>query len=436
MSTTERDARYALVVLFVVNLLNFFDRTIGSALAEPIRREFSLTDQQLGLMATAFIVAYAIIGLPLGRLSDTRTRTRIVAGGVAFWSGLTAFGGLAWGLGSLVAARIGVGLGEAACAPAAQSLIGDYFPPTRRARALAVFMAGLPLGLFFAYLLAGAIATRFGWRAVFFAACVPGLVAAALAMRMREPLRGATEVAGGAASAVSKAPFRDLARIPTLRWIVLSGATFNFFTYAVNAFNNAFLMRYHGLDLKTAGLVSSLSLGLVGLVGLWLGGTLGDRLRAGRPNARLLLPAWAFVVAAPLSFFGLQQPRGAVTVYAALFAAVTAVAYIYYATIYSAIQDVVAPRLRGAAVALYFFAMYLLGAAFGPVIVGTLSDRMARAAMEAAGAAVMSETFRAEGLHQAMYVIPVLLACTALVLFAAARTVAADIARLQASPPA
>ncbi|MBX9928125.1 MAG: MFS transporter [Gemmatimonadaceae bacterium] len=432
MSTSAKDARYALWVLFGINLMNFFDRTLGSALAEPIRREFGLSDQQVGLASTTFIVAYAIVGLPLGRLADTRTRTRLAAAGVGFWSVLTAVGGLVWNFPSMLLARVGVGLGEAVCAPAGQSLIGDYFPPERRSRALALFMAGLPLGIFSAYLFAGSVAAAFGWRIVFFIACVPGLLLALLALRMKEPARGATESHAGTQDAVTTTPFRDLARIPTLRWIVLSGATFNFHAYATNSFNNAFLMRFHGLDLKQAGLISALSLGLVGLLGLYIGGTLGDRMRAWRPNGRLLLAATGFLVATPCAFIALQQPKGQVVVYAILLAVMTASSYIYYASVYSAIQDVVEPRLRGASVALYFFAMYLLGAAFGPVIVGTLSDRMATAAMHAAGATEMAESFKAIGLHQAMYIIPVVLITTSLTLFAAARGAAKDMEQMQA----
>ncbi|MBX7118853.1 MAG: MFS transporter [Gemmatimonadaceae bacterium] len=432
MTTSDKDARFALWVLFGINLLNFFDRTLGSALVEPIRREFGLTDQQVGLASTTFVVAYAIVGLPLGRLADTRDRTRLSAIGVAFWSVLTAFGGAVWSYGSMLTARVGVGLGEAVCAPAGQSLIGDYFPAHRRSRALALFMAGLPIGIFCAYLFAGAVAARFGWRAVMFAACVPGLVMAGLALRMREPARGATEATTGAQVAVTRTPFRDLARIRTLWWIVASGATYNFHAYATNSFNTAFLMRFHGLDLRQAGQASSISLGLVGLIGLFIGGTLGDRLRAWRPNGRLLLAASGFLVAAPCAYLALRQPAGQVLPYVGLMSVMTASSYIYYATVYSALQDVVEPRLRGASVALYFFAMYLLGAAFGPVIVGTLSDWLAAAAMHAAGATAMSDAFRAAGLHRAMYVIPVVLLVTAFVLLAAARTVGPDMERMQA----
>ena len=431
MTVSRRDARYALAVLFAINLLNFFDRTLGSALAEPVRKEFGLSDQQLGLLATIFTLAYAFVGLPLGRLTDTRNRTRLVAAGVTFWSVLTALTGGVWNFGSMLGTRVGVGIGEAICAPAGQSLIGDYFPPERRARAMAFFMAGLPLGLFAVYMVAGAIAARWGWRAAYLVAGVPGLVTAVLALRMKEPLRGATEMQTGTQQPVTAQPFRAIARISTLRWIVASGAAFHFHSYAINSFNTAYLMRYHGLGLRQAGQVSAITLGLVGLLGLVIGGELGDRCRTWRPNGRLLLAAVGFLCAAPCAWLALEQAKGHVTMYALLIGAMTVLTAIYFATVYSAIQDVVEPRLRGAAVSLYFFAMYVLGASFGPVIVGSLSDRMARQAMHAAGASAMTEPFKASGLHSAMYAIPVVLLLTAVVLFAAARTVGADMERMQ-----
>lgn len=136
----QKKARFALGVLFAVNLMNFFDRQVVGALAEPIRLEFRLSDTALGAVNTIFVLVYAIVGLPLGRLTDTWLRTRLIAIGVSVWSAFTAASGLAAGYWSFVAMRIGVGVGEASCAPASQSLIGDLYPPERRARAMAIFM--------------------------------------------------------------------------------------------------------------------------------------------------------------------------------------------------------------------------------------------------------------------------------------------------------
>jgi predicted MFS family arabinose efflux permease len=393
-------------------------------LGEPIRLEFGLSDTQLGLVATVFTLVYAAVGVPLGRLTDSWLRTRLIAIGVTVWSLFTAASGLAWNYTSILLTRIGVGIGEASCAPAGQSLIGDLYPPERRARAMAIFMLGLPLGLFAAYMLAGVIGERWGWRAAFFIACIPGLVLAALALFIKEPPRGAVEASASLSKPVS--PYRAVLRIRTMWWIILSGLLFNFNSYAVNVFQTPFLQRFHELGLKDANTISAVSLGLTGAIGLLLGGWLGDRLRVARPNGRVLLAAIALLCAAPCVFMALQQPKGGVLGFAILMGTSSALSFVYYSTVYSAIQDVVPPTLRGTAVSLYFFAMYVLGASFGSTIMGALSDYFAQQAMMAAGAAEMAPAFRAAGLHSAMYVIPALMLLCSGSLFGAARTVAAD----------
>src|SRR6202034_3216696 len=134
MTKTQSRAYFALFVLFAINLLNFFDRQLPGALAEPIRKEFHLSDTALGLLGTVATLMYALVGLPLGRLADKWYRTRLIAIGTAVWSLLTAASGLAQSYTQLFVSRLGVGVGEATCAPASQSLIGDLFPPNRRAR--------------------------------------------------------------------------------------------------------------------------------------------------------------------------------------------------------------------------------------------------------------------------------------------------------------
>jgi MFS family permease len=196
-------------------------------------------------------------------------------------------------------------------------------------------------------------------------------------------------------------------------------------------FQNAFLQRFHEVSLGTAGKLSAVSLGLAGAIGLLVGGALGDRLRVKMANGRLLVAAVAMLCAAPCIYVALEQPKGSVTLFTILMAASSACTFVYYATVYSAIQDVVPTHLRATAVSVYFFAFYVLGASFGPTIMGTLSDRMAHAAMVAAGASEMTTAFRASGLHTAMYVMPVLVLLCAASLFVAARTVARDMERVR-----
>ena len=422
-------ASFALLILFAINLLNFFDRQLAGALAEPVRKEFMLSDTALGLLGTVFTLMYAIVGLPLGRIADKWYRTRLLAIGTGVWSLLTAASGLAQNYTQLFISRLGVGLGEATCAPAGQSLIGDLFPPRQRARAMGIFMLGLPAGISLAYFTAGALGAALGWRKVFLIACVPGLIFALLALRIPEPVRGAMDTARPSAGqdAPVTSPYRAVLRLPTMWWIILSGIFHNFNMYAINAFQTPFLQRFHEMSLREASNVSAVSVGAVGAIGLLAGGWLADRLSVNRRNGRLLLSACSMAIAAPSIYLALNQPKGSTAAFMILMAVGTMTMFVYYATVYAAIQDVIAPRLRGTAVAIYFCAMYVLGASLGPVGMGMLSDHFAHRAMYQAGAPAMTEAFKAVGLHDAMYIIPVLAVLASLVLFAASRTVESDI---------
>jgi MFS family permease len=431
MTKTASRTWFALFILFAINLLNFYDRQLAGALAEPVRQEFHLSDTALGFLGTVFILMYAVVGLPLGRLTDKWYRTRLIAMGTAVWSLLTAASGLAQNYTQLFLSRLGVGLGEASCAPAGQSLIGDLFPPPQRARAMGVFMLGLPAGLCLAYFTAGTIGAAFGWRKTFLFACIPGLLLAAMALLIREPVRGALDAARPAAPAGApiKSPYATVLRLPTMWWIILSGIFHNFNMYAINAFQTPFLQRFHALSLHEASNISAISVGAVGAVGLLVGGWLGDRMSVKRRNGRLLLAACSMAIAAPSIFFALSQPKGSTAAFMLLMAVGTMTMYVYYATVYAAIQDVIEPRLRGTAVAIYFCGMYLLGASLGPVGMGMLSDHFAHRAMNDAGAGAMTEAFKAVGLHSALYAVPVIAVLASLVLFAASRTVERDIAK-------
>ena len=431
MKTDRPKAWFTLLVLFGINAMNFYDRQILAAVTEPIRKEWALSDSAIGLLGTAFTLLYAAVGVPLGRLSDGWKRTRLLGLGVAVWSLLTAASGLAWKYWSLFAARLGVGVGEASCAPAANSLIGDLYPPAQRARALSIFMLGLPVGLFLSFWLSGWIAQAWGWRSAFYFACVPGLLLAALTLRIPEPLRGGAEVCRPAARPRPGSPYRAVLSIPTMWWIIASGALFNFKLYALSGFLPAFLSRYHLLSLKESNNISAVVFGAAGVCGLLGGGWMADRVSKRWPAGRLSFAALALALASPFLYLALAMPAGAITGFTLLLGMGLALMYVYYSCVYAAIQDVVDPSLRGTAMALYFFAMYVLGGSLGPVGTGMLSDHFARKAMSAAGATAMAEPFKAAGLHHAMQVIPLLSLLVALVLYAASRTVAADMERLR-----
>lgn len=428
----NHDARFALALLLAANTLNFFDRQIFSAVVEPVRREWSLSDTEIGLLATSFTLLYAIVGIPLGRLADLWNRKLLLSAGLALWSALTAASGFASGFWSLFAARMGVGVGEAACAPVCNSLIGDFFAADRRGRALSVFMLGLPLGLALSYAVSGSVAKHFGWRSAFFLAGIPGLAISVLVLGMRTPLRGAADP--GTAGSVPRAgsPFTVLARIPTFRWIVISGAIHNFNLYALSSFLPAYIGRYHGADVQTAGFVTAIVIGLVGGAGMLASGWIGDRISIRRPDGRLLLAAVAILASVVPAYLALQQPPGRLGSFVLFQGMAYLCMYSYYSLVYAAIQDVVEPALRGTAMAVYFFAMYLLGASLGPVGTGWLSDFFARrAAADAEAGALTVEAIRAAGLHGAMQIVPALALLLALVLYAGSRALPGDSARLR-----
>jgi predicted MFS family arabinose efflux permease len=356
----------------------------------------------------------------------------------------------------MVVARLGVGVGEATCSPATTSLIGDLFPTTSRGRAMAIWMLGLPLGLGLANGAGGWILQNWGWRNAFYIAAVPGALCAIAALRIKEPPRGTVEEHAVGARRRDGNPFVLVLSIPTMWWIIASGALHNFNMYALGAFVSPFLVRFHHMSFSNAGWTAAAVYGFSGIVGLVAGGTLADRLYRQRVDGRLIVGTIAIAICAPLMFLGLMQAGGDVWSFALLMGTGCGVMYAYYSTVYSTIHDVVEPALRGTAMALYFCAMYLLGASLGPVGTGLASDYFTFQAASAAGAveplpfgALMGaelrsllgeskgfnlralEPFRAQGLHTAMYIVPILAAILAVVLFAASRTVTKDVERLR-----
>lgn len=397
--------RATLALLFLVNVLNIYDRQALGALVEPLRREFHLLDWQLGAIPTAFIVVYAVAGVPLGRLVDRWSRKRLLAIGVAVWAGLTGLGALAAGYAMLLGTRLGVGIGEAVCAPAATSWLGDVVPPHRRARAMAWFMMAVPVGVMLSFAISGPVAQAYGWRAALALAAAPAALLVPALLWLPEPARAA----GAAPPAVS------LLRMPALWWIAISGAVVNFVLYSFSYFVAAFLTRFHGLSVAQAGLWSGLGSGAAGILGALAAAAFGDRTSGG---GRLRFAAVAAVIAAPLSFAAIRLPPGTAAAAIVLLMAAYGLWQMYYGLVYAAIQDLVGPALRGTAMAVYFLLMYLCGGAFGPLAVGSLSDAFAKIAV---GEGSPPEAARAFGLHEAMYVIPAMSLVLAAVLWGAGR---------------
>lgn len=436
MESNSNQAKHAwriLILLFLANLLNFFDRTIPAIIIEPIRHEWDLSDLQLGIVGSAFTVIYAIAGLPLGRLADSWSRKKIIGWGLAIWSAFTALNGYAWNYLSFVSVRMGVGIGEASYAPAANSLIGDLFPSHKRARAVGIFMLGLPLGLVLAFFTVGAMVKTFGtWRAPFFIAALPGILLSIFFFFIREPERGAAESIQ-ISQATPSHPIRKVLKIPTMWWIILSGLTFNFAAYAVNSFLVSLLQRYYHFTLVKAAITTGFMVGITGLIGLTLGGWIADKIHQRSERGRLLFGASNLLLSGILILLALLQSEELVLLFSLLLGFGWLLSYNYYTCVYPAIQDVIEPRLRATAMAIYFAAMYLLGGAAGPAVVGWFSDYLTRSAMLRSGSLEMTEQFKAIGLHDSLYLIPVTVLLTSLFVFLASKSFAKDASEMKRS---
>jgi len=421
---------FTFCVLVGINTMNFFDRQVLPAVQEKIRQDWPLSDTQLGLLGSAFIVLYAVVGVPLGRLADRWNRRWLLAAGVALWSLTTLLSGFAGGFWSLFVFRLCVGIGEATCAPTASSLIGDLVPAHRRSLAMSIFMLGLPIGLALSLVVSALVADRYGWRTAFFVAGIPGFLLAIAVLFVVDPPRGSADsvVTPETAPPSFLATARRVLAMPTMWLIIISGALHNFNMYALGAFVASFIRRYHDVSITEAGMVSGLVYGC-GALGLFAAGWLGDRVFRRGPQWRLHVAWIGLVLAIPCLLFALEAAPGRLWLCVAGLLPGCLLLYAYYGTVYATIQDITEPASRGVAMALYFCAMYLLGGVLGPLATGLVSDYFAHHAALAEGLEKPTEWHKAVGLHHAMYLVPLLDAALVVVLFAAARTVRRDYLR-------
>lgn len=366
--------RYALLFLFLVNAANFVDRQIVNILAEPIKRDLGLADWQLGVMTgLAFAILYTVLGIPLARYADSprANRGKLISVCLAFWSVMTAVCGSAQSFAQLLFARMGVATGEAGCSPAAHSLIAEIVPAQKRARALAVFSAGIPAGKLLGLVIGGAVAQSLGWRMAFLVVGVPGVLLAALSwFTLPEPRTV------NAMRTTPAVPLRELLRtLAPLRtfWFASLGAAFlAFLSYGQAAFLGSFLIRVHGLNVGEVGLLLGLALGGGGALGSWLGGVAADRGAVRDTRAYMFVPAAGGLIGAAL--YATAPLVNALPWVIGLLTAATVSTSVWYGPIFAAIQGVVPTRQRATAAAVHFFIINMVGIGFGPLLFGLLSD--------------------------------------------------------------
>src|SRR5687768_8410237 len=319
-----------LAILLLAYIFNFIDRQIIGVLAIPIKAELQLTDTQLSLMGgIAFALFYSGIAIPVAWLADRKNRVNIIAFSVALWSLFTALCGLAQNFWHLFLARMGVGIGEAGGVAPSYALISDFYPKERRARALAFFSLGIPIGSALGVFFGGWIASHLDWRSAFLIVGLAGLPAALMVrLFVPEPVRGGFDSADGAASEPAP-PFPEvvakLARTPSFWLLSFGAASGSILGYGLIFWLPSFFSRSFdfaamapildalpgwftgGADPKL--MQVSIFYGSIvlvgGVAGTWLGGWLGDRTGQGRPAAYALVPAFCFLVAAPVFAAGL-----------------------------------------------------------------------------------------------------------------------------------
>jgi MFS family permease len=360
-------ANRVLGLLFVIFAINFADRHVLYILSEPIKIELGLSDAQIGLLSGAFAIFYTFAGFPIARRADQGSRKDIIALGMVVWSALTAAGALVRTFPQLLLVRIGVGVGEAACTPAAHSLLSDYFPPARRGRAFAIYGMGGALGGLLGTFVGGHVADAFGWRAAFLVLGTPGILLALVVRKaIIEPPRGETPQMDFFET------LRTLSKLRSLRHLLIGAALHAFAIIGVSAFHAIFFMRVHHLSAGQAATTITLMALFGTMVGSYTGGALSDRF--GRRDLRwyLWLPAIATAVSIPFSaVFYLSGPL----VMSACFGAVASgLGSFYSGPVAAMTQSLVPLRARAFASALFLFANSLIGMGLGPIAVGTLSD--------------------------------------------------------------
>jgi MFS family permease len=372
-------SHYTLLILTLAYSCNAFDRGILGILLEPIRKEYGLTDSELGLLSgLAFAIFYSISSLPLGILADRVNRRNLMAICLAVWSGMTAVCASTRSLLQLLLARIGVGFSEAGGGPAAMSMIADLYPPERRATAISIFYLASPVGAFLSFAAGGAIAARYGWRSAFLLAGLPGLVLAIIMfLTIKEPIRGrsdhATGQAPGQAPQLSTAAmFRFFWSQRSLAYVVIGMTVQIFVLSGVSSWIASFFVRDHGYGIGRIGPILGIIIGGSSLVGTLAGGLIVDRLARRDERWRCWTLAIASGMTAPVLIATFVLPGR----YASLgaFACATLFNSVWYGPGFGLCQSLVGARMRGTIAAVMYFCSNLIGYGLGIQSIGLLSD--------------------------------------------------------------
>lgn len=436
---TDKDRRWALFLLVAISTVAFVDRSILNTVGQAIKDDLKISDLQLGVLGgAAFAILYGVLGIPVARLAERRSRVAIISVAVALWSLMTAVCAFAGTFAHLLLARIGVGVGEAGAGAPSQSLLADYYPPEKRASAFSILGLATPIGIVIGGLGGAIIAQQLGWRAAFLVVGLPGLLLAVIAFfTIKEPPRGFSE---GRNDTDPAPPFRAVLKrlmgSATFRNVLMAAIIVNFVGFSGMSFLHPFLVRTFNVDYTTAALafVTVNSISLAG--GYLAGGFITDRLV--RKDVRWYgwAPAIGMLLAGPAYIWGFVQTEWTlvilVLVLPGLFSG------IYFGPTFAITHNLVEPRMRASATAILSLLMSIIGMTTGPIVTGWLSDLFAARAFTGGDYAILCpaagdacRVASAEGIKMALILVVTLFWWAALHFFLAARTVRAE---LEAKP--
>jgi MFS transporter, Spinster family, sphingosine-1-phosphate transporter len=365
----------ALAVLTLLNLVNYLDRFILPAVLPTVTTELKLTQGQAGVFGSAFIVVYMLASPVFGRLGDVGSRRMLIAVGILAWSLASAAGGLAIGFVTLLIARAGVGVGEAAYATIAPSLISDLYPPRRRQKALSLFFIAIPVGSALGFILGGLLGATVGWRWAFFLTGLPGVLLAGLALLLPDPPRGGLD---GVVTPKRPPPLGvvlgDLIKNREYMWTVAGYTACTFAVGGLAYWMPTYLNKVRGIDLALGNTIFG-GLTVVGGIAGTLGGSwLADHLRGRVRHPYLLVSALSSMACAPFAIAAFFVPTGP-AVYGLMFCALVLL-FVSTGPINTIVVSSVAPEIRAMAQAVCIFTIHILGDALSPWIIGAVADRV------------------------------------------------------------
>lgn len=363
-------ANAVLALLLLAYIFNFLDRQILGILAGPIIADLKLTDAEFGAIGgIAFALLYSVLGVPLAMLADRTSRSRVIAGALAVWSGFTALCGTAASFGQLFFYRLGVGVGEAGGVAPAYALIADYFPPHRRARALAIFSLGIPLGLAAGTLIGAYLASWVSWRAAFLVMGVAGLVLAPIMLIFVRDLPRSPQAA---AQVPLSQTFSMIARKPAFWLMAMAASCSSLAGYGLALWTPSVLERSFGFTLIERGQFLASIFLIGGTAGVFAGGWLADRLGQGDKRWYARLPAIAWLITAPTFAIGLLSPDPWLAW--PLLLIPNALNILWLGPVTTAVQHLVPQPMRSTASASFLLINNLIGLGVGPTLIGALSE--------------------------------------------------------------